>query len=64
MSDGRFVFADDSSSSLSINAIEYDIQPSWKVLTVDDDHGYQQSLIYSLNDLEVNGRPVEVLSAS
>lgn len=64
MSDGRFVFADDPSSTESISTLEYEIQPSWKVLTVDDDQGYQQSLIYSLNDLEVNGRSVEVLSAN
>ncbi|WP_165311198.1 EAL domain-containing protein [Vibrio ziniensis] len=64
MSDGRFVFADDPSSSVSINTLECVTQPNWKVLTVDDDQGYQQSLIYSLNDLEVNGRSVEVLSAS
>ncbi|NIY93106.1 EAL domain-containing protein [Vibrio diazotrophicus] len=64
MSDGRFVYADDSSRSMSLNSIEYQVQPSWKVLTVDDDKGYQQSLIYSLNDLEVNGRSVEVLSAN
>lgn len=38
--------------------------PSWKVLSVEDDLIYQSSLIYSLRDLMVRERPVELLTAN
>ncbi len=39
-------------------------QQHWKVLSVEDDAGYQASLIFALESLEVLGRSVELLSAS
>lgn len=38
--------------------------PSWKVLSVEDDRRYQDSLIFSLQHLTVLGRPVELLTAN
>ncbi|WP_413282864.1 EAL domain-containing protein [Vibrio sp. MA40-2] len=37
---------------------------SWKVLSVEDDLNYQQSLLYGLSDLVVQGQPVEILTAN
>jgi EAL domain-containing protein (putative c-di-GMP-specific phosphodiesterase class I)/GGDEF domain-containing protein/CheY-like chemotaxis protein len=36
----------------------------WKVLSVEDDAGYQASLTFALESLEVQGRSVQLLSAS
>lgn len=36
----------------------------WKVLSVEDDRSYQDSLIFSLKRLRVLGRPVELLTAN
>nr|WP_320135068.1 EAL domain-containing protein [uncultured Amphritea sp.] len=52
-----FHFSEDSSVS------EMSVSP-WKVLSVEDDTTYQASLIYSLKDLIVYGRPVEMLTAN
>ncbi len=38
--------------------------PPWKVLSVEDDPGYQSSLLHALSQIRVDGRPLEVLTVN
>ncbi len=64
MSDGNFVFLNEPVSSVSFLPDMLGTDKPWKILTVDDDVNYQNSLIYSLGDLVVNKRNVEIITAN
>lgn len=56
--DDLFLFSEEEHSQLS--------EPSknWKILTVDDDANYQRSLLFSLRNAQVQGLPIEILTAN
>lgn len=64
--DEQFSFIDDEQDTAPPDATGERGQraPPWKVLSVEDDRGYQASLTYGLRGLTVLGRPVELLSAN
>ena len=64
--DEQFSFIDDEQDTTPPDATGERGQraPPWKVLSVEDDRGYQASLTYGLRGLTVLGRPVELLSAN
>ncbi len=45
-------------------AREESSQSAWKILSVEDDLAYQASLLFSLRDIKVQDRPLEVLTAN
>ncbi len=66
MADESFVFLDDSKyhDISHKTATNHSLQKTGKILTVDDDLGYQKSLLYGLRDFVVNGDVVEILTAN
>lgn len=64
VSDERFVFQDEPDDIRQAKSADEPQLLPGKVLTVDDDQSYQQSLLYSLRDFTVNGQTVELLAAN
>ncbi|PWI33824.1 diguanylate phosphodiesterase [Vibrio albus] len=65
MSDEHFVFLDESDNAPPPDRSgNGPLFRSGKILSVDDDPSYQQSILYSLRDFMINGQPVELLTAS
>ncbi|MCE0495075.1 EAL domain-containing protein [Vibrio salinus] len=64
MSDDRFVFQEESDNIPPESPFNTDSYKPGKILTVDDDINYQKSLLYSLRDLVIKGKPVEILTAN
>lgn len=66
MADENFVFLDESKDSETSQEIVTNKlqQKIGKILTVDDDLGYQKSLLYGLKDFVVNGDILEILTAN
>ncbi|SIS75604.1 EAL domain-containing protein [Neptunomonas antarctica] len=54
----EFVNESNTSDSHSVSL------PAWKILSVEDDQNYQDTLLYSLRDLKVMQRPLQVLTAN
>lgn len=56
--DDLFLFSEEEHSQLS------EPTKNWKILTVDDDANYQRSLLFSLKNFQVQGLPIEILTAN
>ncbi len=64
MSDGNFTFLDETLSLGSPQEIACEGKKRWKILSVDDDVNYQNSLLYSLRGMSVSKRDIEILTAN
>ncbi|MDC0611735.1 EAL domain-containing protein [Vibrio sp.] len=65
MSQENFVFLEDDNEDFDSSSVEQRSELNLgKILTVDDDKSYQQSLLYALNDLAVMGQKVQIVTAN
>ncbi|WP_068717402.1 EAL domain-containing protein [Vibrio tritonius] len=64
MGDEKFIFKEEPKAA-SLTAVKQSkTKAKGKLLSVDDDESYQQSLLYSLNDFVANGEVDEILTAN
>lgn len=64
MGDEKFIFLDDATELSQKAAKQSTLKTKGKILSVDDDLSYQQSLLYSLRDFVATGDVDEILTAN